>query len=148
MNKYQKKIVDEYKSKSTVNISIEKNLGKVKPQHQIIFENLYIKHKGGWWRNKPFKSLGNIIHWLYVYGTLGIAEICTVGDGYVKYYEFTMKFKFTDEYPHIPYFYDLDNDKYDFILENQMYYLDGLNKFPTFVVETQERYNEVKKMFK
>jgi hypothetical protein len=119
-----------------------------KPQDQIIFENLYLRHKGGWWRNKPFNSLGNVIHWLYVYGTLQIAEICTVGDGYVKYHDFMMKFKFTDENPHIPYFYDLDNENFNFILENQMYYLDGLKKFPTFVIETNKRYENVKKMFK
>ena len=146
MNKHQKKNIDYVNSKSTVNVPAEKNLNKEKPQEQIIFENLYLKHKGGWWRNHPFESLGNIIHWLYVYGTLQIAENCTVGDGYVNYHNFNIKFKFTDEHPHIPYFYSLDNDKYDFILENQMYYLDGLKKFPTFVKEIDEKYNEIKKM--
>lgn len=146
MNKHQKKIIDHYKSKSTINIPVEENLGKEKSQKQISFENLYLRHKGGWWRNKPFHSLGNIIHWLYVYGTLHIAENCTVGNGYINCHDLNMKFKFTDENPHIPYFYDLDNKKYIFILENQKDYLDGLKKFTTFVKEIDEKYNEIKKM--
>lgn len=117
-----------------------------KLQDQIIFENLYYRHKGGWWRNKPFGSLGNIIHWLYVYGTLQIAETCQVGDGYIKSYNLNLNFKFTDENPHIPYFYNLDNENFNFILENQKYYLDGLKKFPTFVVEVDEKYNEMRKI--
>lgn len=119
-----------------------------KSQKQISFENLYLRHKSGWWRNHPFESLGNIIHWLYVYGTLQIAENCTVGNRYVNYHNFTMKFKFADENPHIPYFYDLDNNKYDFILKSQEDYLDGLKNFPTFVKEIDEKYNEMRKIIK
>ena len=115
-----------------------------KSQEQIIFENLYRTHKGGWWRNHPFRSVGNVIHWLYVYGTLQIAELCTVGDGYVEYHDMRMKFKFTDENPHIPHFYGLDNEKYSFILKNQEYYLNGLKKFPEFVAETNKKYDTLK----
>jgi len=147
LNKHQKEIIDYFDHKSTINLEVEKNLGKVmeKPQEQIHFENLYLRHKSGWWRDKPFESLGNIIHWLYVYGTMQIAENCIVGDGYVKYHDFYMKFKFTDENPHMPYFYDLNDEKYDFILKSQEYYLNGLKKFPIFVVEIDEKYNMIKR---
>lgn len=49
MYKHQKKIINYFDSKSTINLSVEKNLGKAmeKSQEQIHFENLYYGHKGG-----------------------------------------------------------------------------------------------------
>lgn len=118
-----------------------------KSQEQIIFENLHSSHLGGWWRSYPPKSLGNVIHWIYVYGKLDIAERVTVGDGEVhdQGYLF-MRFKFTEENPDIPYFYDLQSDKYDYIIDNQEYYLSGLKKFPEYVKMMDERYGEIRKM--
>ena len=116
-----------------------------KSQDQIKLENLHTKHLGGWWGTYPPKSLGNIIHWLYTYGTLDIAERVTVGDGEIHWFgRLMLKFKFMDENPEIPFFYDLEYPEYDFILINQEKYLDGLKKFPKFVEEYNNKYNEMK----
>jgi len=39
-----------------------------KTQDQIHLENLENRYAHGWYNDYPFKSIGNIIHWLYVYG--------------------------------------------------------------------------------
>lgn len=121
---------------------------KEKSQDQIHFENLYVKHKGGWWTNHPSQSVGNIIHWLYVYGTLDIAERVTVGNGFVNLYDKPLcQFKFTEENPNLPYFFDfIDPEKYDFIINSQNHYLNGLKKFPKFVEEIDQKYKEIKNL--
>ena len=118
-------------------------------QNKIQFENLHTKHLGGWWGSSPTKSLGNIIHWLYTYGTLNIAENVTVGDGEVHWFgQLMVKFKFTEENPEIPYFYDLEYPEYSFILINQEKYLQGLNDFPKLVEEHYNRRKEIREALK
>ena len=119
-----------------------------KNQNKIQFENLHTKHLGGWWGNSPIKSLGNIIHWLYTYGTLDIAEQVTVGDGEVHWFgRLMVKFKYTEENPEIPFFYDLEYPEYEFIMINQEKYLQGLKDFSEFAEKYNERYNETRKAF-
>lgn len=118
-----------------------------KPQEQIIFENLYYKHKGGWWRTYKAPSLGNVIHWLYVYGTLNIAEQVTVGDGIINLHgKHFCDYSYVEDNPNMPIFFNLQDEKYDFVLENQKYFLVGLNKFNKFVETIDERYSYYEKI--
>lgn len=52
-------------------------------QQEIRFENMDINHKGGWFREYPFRSVGNVMHWIYVYAGLHVADSATYGDGTV-----------------------------------------------------------------
>jgi hypothetical protein len=108
-----------------------------KSQEQIGFENLYLNSKGGFWAHYEPGTMGNILHWLHVYGTLNIAESVQLGDGKITWYGRPMlKYRDNPECPDVPYFYDLDDNykgKFDFILINQERYLNGLKKFPKFV---------------
>lgn len=117
---------------------------KNKSQEQIRFENLYTSHYGGWWKNYSPKSIGNIIHWIYVFGTLTMAETVTIGDNKIYWHgNLLMKFKYLDD---MPYFYELQDEKYQFIIDNQEIYLKGLKKFSKFVKEIDEKYSEIKQM--
>lgn len=117
-----------------------------KSQEQIIFENLHTSHYSGWWGNYPSKSLGNIIHWIYVYGTLAMAENVIVGDNEIHLRgNLLMKYKYVND---IPYFYDLQDEKYQFIIDNQEIYLNGLKNCPEFVEEIDKKYSALKKIFK
>jgi len=55
-------------------------------QDEIRYLNMDADHLGGWCWNSPFKSLGNVIHWIKVYSTLHIAESITVGSDSVNLY--------------------------------------------------------------
>lgn len=50
-------------------------------QKEIILERLKSRHTGNWYPDTPYKSLGSVLHWLYIYTTLDIAETATVGGG-------------------------------------------------------------------
>jgi len=50
-------------------------------QQDIILEHLEGRHQTNWYDFKPYKSIGCILHWLYVYTTLNIAETAIVGNG-------------------------------------------------------------------
>ena len=118
-----------------------------KSQEQIRFENLYLDSKGGFWAHYAPGTMGNILHWLQTFGTLNIAEGVQVGGGNITWFERPMlKYKDNPECPDIPYFYDLEYPEFEFILYNQESYLNGLKKFPEFVKETDERYEETRKL--
>lgn len=55
-------------------------------QEEIRFYNMENNHKGGWFREYPFKSVGNAMHWIYVYAGLHIADSSTYGNGTVDFY--------------------------------------------------------------
>ena len=56
-----------------------------KTQDQIKLSNMQSDHIMAWVSDKPQKSLGAVLHWLYVYATFDISEIATVGQGEVNY---------------------------------------------------------------
>lgn len=119
-----------------------------KSQEQIKFENLYLDSMGGFWKHYSPHTMGSIIHWIHTFSTLNIAENIQLGDGRITYGGKPMlKYKYTKENPDIPFFYDLEQDEYNFILTNQKIYLDGLKKFPKFVVEINEKYDEYRELF-
>ena len=104
-----------------------------KSQDQIKFENLFSKSLTTWWSNYKLGSLGNIIHWIYVYTSLNIAEIITVGNGEVHYREKLLaRFTLNDKLD-MPIFFDIDDDPYPYFSENQQRYITGLTRFPEFV---------------
>jgi hypothetical protein len=112
-----------------------------KSQDQISFENLHSRHLTGFWKEYELPSLGNVIHWIYVYCNLDIAEMVTVGDGVIMLYgESFLEYEHRDG---IPYFFNLVNPKYDFILANQKYYLDGLIKYPEYVEKMKKMYESL-----
>lgn len=119
-----------------------------KSQEQIRFENLYLDSKGGFWKHYAPHTLGSVIHWLHVFGTLNIAENVQLGDGKITWYGRPMlKYKYTEENPNVPFFYDLEYDEFKFIMINQDVYLDGIKKFPNLVAEIDEKYDEYRELF-
>ena len=119
-----------------------------KSQEEIRFTNLYYDSKGGFWRHYKPGSMGNILHWIYVYGTLNLAEGVQVGEGQITWFgRPLMKHKDNPECPDVPYFYDLEYPEFGFILKNQEAYLDGLKKFPKLVEEIDKKYADAKELF-
>ena len=47
----------------------------------------YYNHRieSSWWKKYPYKSLGEILHWLYVYCNLNIAEKAIVSKSTIMY---------------------------------------------------------------
>jgi len=94
-------------------------------QDEIKYINMDSNHLSGWLWNAPFKSLGNVIHWIYTYSNLHIAEPIQVGNNVVELYgkkiadiEWNAKMK-------IPTFiWTLDFiDEHEWIVDNQEFYL-------------------------
>ena len=52
-------------------------------QDEIKYLNIDSEHYRGWCWDSPFKSLGNVIHWIYVFANLRIAESILVGENEV-----------------------------------------------------------------
>ena len=115
-----------------------------KPQDQIRFENIYLDSKGGFWSHYEPGTMGNILHWLHVFGTLNIAEGVQIGNGQVTWFGRPMcKYKDNPECPDVPYFYDLQYPEFVFILINQEIYLNGLKKYPEYVEDADRRYQQM-----
>lgn len=51
----------------------------MKTQNEIALELIKSRHISNWYLDKPYKSLGSVLHWLYVYTILDIAETAMVG---------------------------------------------------------------------
>lgn len=95
-------------------------------QEEIRFQLAASRHACGWWSKSPYKSFGSIMHWLYVYSNLNIAESVIIGDGEAKlngklYATYTF-----DEALQLPIF-DFQNQETDEILF-QKAYLKGLRE--------------------
>ena len=119
-----------------------------KTQEEIRFTNLYYESMGGFWSHYAPHTMGNILHWIHTYGTLHIAEMVQLGGGQISYHgKPLMKHKDNPECPDVPYFYDLEQSEYEFIIKNQKIYLDGLKKFPKLVEEINARYDEAREWF-
>jgi len=52
-------------------------------QEEIRFQNTAIKHYSGWWSDCPYKSVGSIMHWIYVYSNLQNAESIIIHEDHV-----------------------------------------------------------------
>lgn len=99
-------------------------------QEQLELKNIQFRIKDGYLKNHPFKSLGNVLHWLYVYGNLKLAESATVGNGIVTYNGKNLASYVFDEQLQMPIFtFDL---KFDFwgaeLFRKQALYLKDLQK--------------------
>ena len=117
---------------------------KEKSQDQIKFENLYSNSLGGFWKHYQYESAGNVIHWLYVYTNLDIAEQATIGSGEVHYRgELLARFTFNPKLE-IPLFYEINDKPYPYFSDNQERYITGLTRFPEYVEEITQRYNDFK----
>lgn len=94
-------------------------------QQQILFENLSAKHESGWYRAHPYKSIGCVMHWLYVYSDLNISDNCSFNlQGNVKLGgEKLASYTFDDELQ-MPVF--IFAPEYDWIDKMQQAYLTGL----------------------
>jgi len=111
-----------------------------KSQDQIKFENLYTSSLGGYCRSYKYKSLGNAIHWIYIYTNLNISEQITVGNDEVHLYgKLLARITWNDELQ-MPIFSNIDDGPYPYFSENQMRYLRGLKEYPEFIKEMTERY--------
>jgi hypothetical protein len=120
-----------------------------KTQEEIRFTNLYYESKSGFWGHYAPGTMGNILHWIHTYGTLNIAEGVQLGDGQITWFgRPMMKYKDNPECPDVPYFYDLEYPEFQFILINQKIYLDGLKKFPNLVKEIDQKYEDVRELFR
>jgi len=101
-------------------------------QEEIKFENMQSNRLGGWHRESPYKSLGNILNWLYVFGTFDMMENAMVGENEITYRgDVLAKIIWNDDLlmPMLV----VPNDKYKFIEENQRIFIKVL-KTKKFVV--------------
>lgn len=113
-----------------------------KSQHQIRFENLFYRSKGGWWNSYKFGSSGNLIHWVYVFSEmLNVAEQVIIGEK-----ELTLNGKHfadvkLDEKLQMPIFSNIQWHKH--FEENQKIYHEGLSKYKSFVRNVNMQYKEL-----
>jgi hypothetical protein len=52
-------------------------------QAEIQFENLQSRIQLSWYRGSPYKTIGNVLYWLYVYGCLSLAEMAIIDENKV-----------------------------------------------------------------
>lgn len=107
-------------------------------QEEIIFENTEFDHQSGWWSSYKFGSVGNVMHWAYVYFGLTVADSAQYGmnnkdEGEVYYYNKLIANYRLDEELKMPVFFNIDNE-YAHAAYKQDIYLSGLknglqNKF-------------------
>lgn len=116
-----------------------------KSQEQIRFENMYVDSIGGWWSEYPLGSAGNIIHWIYVYTMLRIADSVTVGENEVQLYEKPLARFVIDEERQMPIFIILNNDIDPNFYENQEIFLQGLKDYPEFIKQYAELIYNIKR---
>lgn len=57
-----------------------------KTQQEIRLERIISDHEYSWYKEYSYGTIGNIIHWIYVYCGLHIAEYIQVGEGSVTLY--------------------------------------------------------------
>lgn len=114
-----------------------------KSQHQIRFENLFIRSLGGWWSGYAPESVGNIIHWVYVFSErLDTAENITVGNNEVRLHGKRMAKIEMDEALQMPIFTDIDY--YEHFEQNQKIFHEGLKIYKDFVREWGKRYQGIR----
>jgi len=99
-------------------------------QEQIQIQNMQFRVNDGYLRFSPFKSIGNVLHWLYVYGNLKLADSAIVGDGIVEYQGKPLASFIFDEGLKMPIFtFDLKFDVWGTgLFRKQNLYLKNLQK--------------------
>jgi hypothetical protein len=97
-------------------------------QFQIQFENMY-SNIGNCWSKYKYPALGNILSWLYVYGTFDMAENSIIGDGTVKYHGEQIATYYMDDNLEMPVFEFIM--KYDWVQFKQEIFLEGLKNETT-----------------
>jgi len=116
---------------------------KFTEQEIIIANNLHANHLGGWCNNCPYKSLGNVIHWIYTYAKLDIAERIQVGNDVVELYgEKYADIKWDDKLQMPIFEFTNHKNAHSFILENQRVYLKWLNE-----AKPENRYEQLEKIY-
>jgi hypothetical protein len=114
-----------------------------KSQHQIRFENLFLRSLSGWWSSYAPQTVGNIIHWVYVFSeSLDAAEQITVGSNEVHLYGKLMARIEIDEALQMPIFVDIDY--YNHFEQNQKIFHEGLRMYKDFIREWSERYKKIR----
>lgn len=98
-------------------------------QEEIIFRNLELRVATGYCRTSPYKSIGNIAFWIYVYSKLDIAEIIQIGDNKVTLRGKPFAEFYFDEDLKMPIFIFSNISELRWIKENQKAYLEGLKKY-------------------
>lgn len=97
-------------------------------QEQIKYENLKINAQLGEWKNYPFMSLGNALHWIYVYTkSSDIASTIQVGQNEVTYRGKPMASIIWDDKLRMPLF--TFTSEYEWIAQAQKDYFYGLINF-------------------
>lgn len=103
-------------------------------QDEIKFENMQSANVVGLYHSSPYKSLGHVLHWLYVFATFDIMENCVVGNDTVIYHGKIIAEILWNDNLLIPIF-DIKNDKYLFIKEKQDIFLKVLKNKKYVVLE-------------
>lgn len=98
-------------------------------QEEIIFENTEFDHLGGWWGSYKYGSIGNVMHWAYVFFGLDIADRAQYGMtndvGEMHCWgKLVANFRLDEELK-MPIFYNI-NDEYAHAAYKQNIYLSGL----------------------
>jgi hypothetical protein len=103
-------------------------------QEEIKFYNMHTNHIGGWYSECPFKSAGNLIHWIYVYAGLPVADSITVGQDGIDYlgqklvlYEFNEDIQMPEFGDNFFSFKEIISQTRSRIFENQRLYLRHLD---------------------
>lgn len=98
-------------------------------QDEIKFYNMTIEHQIGWLYESPFKSGGNLIHWIKVYSALHIADTIKIGEGSITLYgKILLKHEFDEELKMPVFSVDDECNKEEsniaeWIIKNQIIYL-------------------------
>jgi hypothetical protein len=110
-----------------------------KTQEEIIYENILMDSKGGFWSRYPYGSGGNVIHWIYTYCNLQLAENITLNDGYISYKgEKIADVEWNDDYQ-IPIFHWTEYFK-----EEYLYYVKGQEIFLKKYLNSKNKKDESK----
>ena len=103
----------------------------MKTQEQKRIEHLRCAYLTRHHRSSPFKSLGQILAFIYVYGGYTLMESCTVGDGVVYRWSKPFATFVFDEEKEIPIFTFItqeDRNSYRWVAESQKIFLDNFNE--------------------
>lgn len=109
-------------------------------QEKIVFKNLFIKHMSGYCREYASGTFGNIIHWIYVYSNLNIADTIQVGENKVYYLEKELCEFYQSSMRDMPIFNGFDKE-YKYIDEKQDIFLRQINNLVRY--EKQELFKDV-----
>jgi hypothetical protein len=103
-----------------------------KNDKELIFQNSQQCHLKGWYFDSPYKTLGCILHWLYVFGITELKEKTTITDDEIICDGNTiLKYTWDDQFL-MPIF-NTFNEEYFVIEKNQQIFIEQA-KLKSFVV--------------